>query len=56
VILQLLAAMYSETGRYQEAVTTARHALDLAGERRNRPLEATLRADLDRYEALARRP
>src|SRR6202007_744864 len=29
-ILQMLAAMYSETGNYPQAVTTAQHALDLA--------------------------
>ncbi len=56
VILQLLAAMYSETGRYAEAVATARRGLDLAGGGRNQALASALRADLDRYEALARRP
>jgi Flp pilus assembly protein TadD len=54
VILQLLAAMYSETGRYPEAVATARKALGLAAEQRNQELEAALKADLDRYEALAK--
>ena len=54
VILQMLAAMYGETGRYAEAVSTARRALGLAAEQRNQALEADLRADLDRYEALGR--
>jgi hypothetical protein len=49
----MLAAMYSEIGRYPEAVATARRALGLAAEQRNQALEAALRADLDRYEALA---
>ena len=53
VVLQMLAAMYSEIGRYPEAVATARRALGLAAEQRNQALEAALRADLDRYEALA---
>ena len=52
-ILQMLAAMYSEIGRYPEAVATARRALGLAAEQRNQELEAALRADLDHYEALA---
>ncbi|MGA2182901.1 MAG: tetratricopeptide repeat protein [Bryobacteraceae bacterium] len=55
VILQLLAAMYSELDRYPEAVATARRALDLAAERRNRALEASIRADLDRYESRVHR-
>ncbi|HEY1207129.1 MAG TPA: tetratricopeptide repeat protein [Bryobacteraceae bacterium] len=55
VILQMLAAMYSETGRYPEAVTTAQHALDLAAGERNQALETALRADLDHYEALAQK-
>jgi tetratricopeptide (TPR) repeat protein len=54
VILQLLAAMYSETGRYPEAVTTARLAIGLAAGQRNQALEATLKTDLEHYEAMAR--
>jgi Flp pilus assembly protein TadD len=53
VILQMLAAMYSETGRYAEAAATARRALGLAGEQRNQELGAAIKADLDRYDALA---
>ena len=53
-ILDMLAAMYAETGRYAEAVATARKALDLAGEQRNAELAASLKSSLDRYEALAR--
>ena len=53
-ILDILAAMYAETGRYPEAVATARKALDLAGEQRDAELAASLRSSLERYEALAR--
>jgi tetratricopeptide (TPR) repeat protein len=54
LILQLLAAMYSETGRYSDAVTTARRALDLVAGQRNQALEAALREDLDHYEGQVR--
>ena len=53
LILQMLAAMYSELGRYPEAVATARRALGLAADQRNQELEAALKADVDRYQALA---
>jgi Flp pilus assembly protein TadD len=54
-ILDMLAAMYAETGRYQDAVTTARKALDLANQQRNVELAGSLRSSLARYEALAGR-
>ncbi len=53
-ILDMLAAMYAETGRYTEAIATAQKALDLAGEQRNTELAASLKSSLERYEALAR--
>jgi Flp pilus assembly protein TadD len=53
-ILDILAAMYAETGRYQQAVATAQKALDLANEQRNYELAASLRSSLGRYEVLAR--
>jgi Flp pilus assembly protein TadD len=49
-VQQMLAAMYSETGQYQKAVTTARQALDLAIERKNEALAEKLRESLARYE------
>jgi len=52
-ILDILAAMYSETGRYKEAVATAQQALDLANGR-NAELAASLKASLERYRALAK--
>jgi tetratricopeptide (TPR) repeat protein len=54
VILEMLAATYSGTGRYAEAVSTARRALDLATKQKNDGLAARLKASLARYEGLAR--
>jgi Flp pilus assembly protein TadD len=50
-ILQMLAAMYSENGRYPEAVATARRALELANQERDQALVADLQANLQRYQA-----
>ena len=50
LILQMLAAMYSETGNYQQAVTVAQHALDLAEKQQNPNLAADLRGNLARYQ------
>jgi Flp pilus assembly protein TadD len=49
-ILQMLAAMYSETGQYQKAVVTAQHALDLAIQQQNDPLVTDLRGNIERYQ------
>jgi tetratricopeptide (TPR) repeat protein len=49
-ILQMLAAMYSETGKFQAAFDTAQHALAFAQARNDGTLAATLRADLQRYQ------
>jgi tetratricopeptide (TPR) repeat protein len=49
-ILQMLAAMYSETGQYQKAVATAQQALDLAIQQQNDALATDLRGNLARYE------
>ncbi len=54
VILQMLAAMYYETGRYSDALAAARTALSLAVARQNRDLESTLREDIEHYEKLSR--
>jgi tetratricopeptide (TPR) repeat protein len=54
VILQMLAGMYSETGKYQDAVTTAEHALDIAIQQHNDPLAASLRGNIARYTRQAR--
>jgi tetratricopeptide (TPR) repeat protein len=52
-ILQMLAAMYSETGNYPQAVTIAQQALDIAGKQQNSDLATALRANLDRYQRQA---
>ena len=54
-ILQMLAAMYSETGRYPEAVATARRALELANQQGDHVLSSSLQANLQHYEAQAKR-
>ena len=53
-VLQMLAAMYSETGRYADAIATARRALELADQEQDRGLAASLQANLQRYEAQAK--
>ena len=54
VILEMLAATYSDTGRHAEAVSTARRALELAIRQQNDALAMRLKASLERYEGLAR--
>ena len=49
-ILQMLAAMYSETGQYRKAVDTAQHALDLAVRQQNDALATELRGNIARYQ------
>ncbi len=53
-ILQMLAAMYSEKGRYTEAVATARGALELANQQGDRVLASSLQANLQHYESQAK--
>ena len=50
-ILGTLAAAYAETGRFPEAVQTARKALELAVQQNNRPLTDVLPARIALYEA-----
>jgi tetratricopeptide (TPR) repeat protein len=52
-ILQMLAAMYSETGQYRKAVDTAQYALDLAIRQQNDALAAELRGNIARYQRQA---
>jgi Flp pilus assembly protein TadD len=54
VILQMLAAAYSQTGQYQQAVVTAQQALKLAVDQRNDDLVTALRSDVTRYESRLR--
>jgi len=51
VVLAALAAAYAEAGRFPEAITAARKALDLARRQNNRALANALRGQLSRYEA-----
>jgi len=53
-ILQMLAAMYSENGRYAEAIATARRALELASQQQDQALATSLQANLQHYEAQAK--
>jgi tetratricopeptide (TPR) repeat protein len=50
-VLDSLAAAYAEAGRYQEAVDTARRALDLLALQPNPPLKDAINLHLKRYEA-----
>jgi tetratricopeptide (TPR) repeat protein len=52
-ILQMLAAMQSETGRFADAVATAQAALKLAQQQQHDSLAASLEANLARYQAQA---
>ncbi len=52
-ILDMLAAMYAETHRYQEAIAIARKAIEVANQQRNARLAASLKSSLERYESLA---
>ncbi|HTW49555.1 MAG TPA: tetratricopeptide repeat protein [Acidobacteriaceae bacterium] len=53
MILQMLAAMQSETGHYADAVTTVQQALNLARQQQNLTLATALEANLARYQAQA---
>ncbi|HUX44705.1 MAG TPA: tetratricopeptide repeat protein [Terracidiphilus sp.] len=50
MILQMLAAMQSENGHYDQAVATAQHALVLANHQQNTRLASELQANLARYQ------
>jgi tetratricopeptide (TPR) repeat protein len=52
-VLQMLAAMESETGRFADAVATAQAALDAARQQQNTGLAGSLEANLARYRAQA---
>ena len=49
--LEMLAAMYYETGRYPESVRAARRALDIALQQNNQDLVTELRARIALYES-----
>ena len=49
-ILQMLAAMYSETGNFSQAVIIAQQALGVAEQQKSTDLATALRANLARYQ------
>jgi tetratricopeptide (TPR) repeat protein len=49
-VLDTLAAAYAEAGRFPEAIATARHALESAMQKNNRPLADVLRSRIALYE------
>jgi len=51
IVLGTLAAAYAETGRFGEAVATARTALELASGRPNSSLAQSLQMQIERYES-----
>jgi tetratricopeptide (TPR) repeat protein len=53
ISVEFLAAMYSEVGRYQEALQMAQRALILANQLKNEALATRLRGEISRYEGLA---
>ncbi len=55
-ILEMLAAMYSEVGRFPDAARVARQALDLAARQNNTALAETLRARVAYYESQTAKP
>jgi tetratricopeptide (TPR) repeat protein len=51
IVLRTLAAGYAEAGDFSNAVNTAQHALDLATGQNNTSLLATLRHEIELYQA-----
>jgi tetratricopeptide (TPR) repeat protein len=54
--LQMLAGVYSEVGRFQDAVRTAQQALDLATQAGDSSLTDTLRARIAYYQSQGSKP
>ena len=53
--LEMLAAMYSEVGRFPDAAQTARRALEIATRENNAQLVEMLRARIEQYESASKR-
>src|SRR2546430_17334313 len=51
VVLRTLAAAYAEAGDFSKATNTAQRAIDLATAQNNNSLLATLRHELELYQA-----
>jgi len=52
----MLAGVYSEVGRFQDAVRTAQRALDLATQASDSSLAGTLRARIGYYQSQESKP
>jgi len=53
IVLRTLAAAYAESGNFSKAIETAQHAIDLATVQNNTSLLATLRHEIELYQARA---
>ena len=53
MILQMLAGVYSDNGKYQQAIATAKQALDIAVQQQNSELATALRANIALYQRQA---
>jgi cytochrome c-type biogenesis protein CcmH/NrfG len=51
IVLRTLAAAYAESGDFSKAIDTAKHAIDLATAQNNTSLLATLRHEIELYQA-----
>jgi Flp pilus assembly protein TadD len=51
IVLRTLAAAYAEAGDFPKAIDTAQHAIDLATAQNNTSLLATLRHEIELYQA-----
>jgi tetratricopeptide (TPR) repeat protein len=51
IVLRTLAAAYAESGDFSKAIDTAQHAIDLATTQNNTSLLATLRHEIELYQA-----
>jgi tetratricopeptide (TPR) repeat protein len=51
VVLQTLAAAYAESGRFADAIVSARQALELSATQTDRSLDEALRAQIGLYQA-----
>ncbi len=50
IVLRTLAAAYAEDGKFDEAIRTARQAIELAARQRNTSLISDLQANIARYQ------
>jgi tetratricopeptide (TPR) repeat protein len=53
IVFRTLAAAYADSGDFSKAIETAQHAIDLATAQNNTSLLATLRHEIELYQARA---